>query len=403
MNRTEIVEAALRVWGDDHYRTTSLTQLAGELKVTKPALYRHFASKEALLKAMEAYFFNRYEEYIKPYIEKALNTRNMARGYRLIVRALTEFFIKNKYLFIFALIQVYGSKKPGERDEEMKKRGIDFARLRVLEGKKHRYPSYIQMVGSSVVFFAGYFHRFNCLPDRSSPEQNMKAFIAGIEKKIARGLDLKRVKINAMDFEKLEAMLPRTMLEEDNRILKAVAGAVAEAGPWNASMDMIARRSGLSKSSLYSHFKNKQDMLSRLFFTEIEYVINYVRESINKVSQPEDQLYLALLAIADYLRSRPEMLITMNWLRIRRIKIDLHIPPDFFSLFSEIPLGLKDEKTLTPNWKTHWIVFLIVNILMQAPAKNPAAAGRKAFSALPDTVFRTLFRFIGLGVEGGGA
>jgi AcrR family transcriptional regulator len=45
-------------------------------------------------------------------------------------------------------------------------------------------------------------------------------------------------------------------------------------------MEMVARRSGLSKSGLYAHFKNKQDMLNRFFITEFTRIANYAKAQI---------------------------------------------------------------------------------------------------------------------------
>ena len=48
MNKDDIISAAFRAWGREGYRKMSLTDVASELGVTKPALYRHFGDKERL-------------------------------------------------------------------------------------------------------------------------------------------------------------------------------------------------------------------------------------------------------------------------------------------------------------------------------------------------------------------
>ncbi|MDR1148380.1 MAG: TetR/AcrR family transcriptional regulator, partial [Spirochaetaceae bacterium] len=57
MTRTEIVQAAFKVWGDDYYHTMSLSTLSASLGVTKAALYHHFRSKEEILDTMYDTFF----------------------------------------------------------------------------------------------------------------------------------------------------------------------------------------------------------------------------------------------------------------------------------------------------------------------------------------------------------
>ena len=53
MNQEDILQAAFLVWGREAYKKMSLSDVAQELAVTKPALYRHFRNKEALLEAMK--------------------------------------------------------------------------------------------------------------------------------------------------------------------------------------------------------------------------------------------------------------------------------------------------------------------------------------------------------------
>lgn len=51
-NRDEILDAALIVFSEKGYEGALLRDIAASLGITKPALYKHFASKEALWNAM---------------------------------------------------------------------------------------------------------------------------------------------------------------------------------------------------------------------------------------------------------------------------------------------------------------------------------------------------------------
>ena len=51
--RGRIVDTALKEWGATHLNVTSLSVLAEELGITKPALYRYFRNKEELVAAVE--------------------------------------------------------------------------------------------------------------------------------------------------------------------------------------------------------------------------------------------------------------------------------------------------------------------------------------------------------------
>ena len=60
MTKADVIDAAFKAWGRGFYLNTSLSYVARELQVCKPALYRHFRNKQALLNAMIVYFFVRF-------------------------------------------------------------------------------------------------------------------------------------------------------------------------------------------------------------------------------------------------------------------------------------------------------------------------------------------------------
>ncbi|MDR3336710.1 MAG: TetR/AcrR family transcriptional regulator, partial [Treponema sp.] len=113
MTKQDIITAAFRVWGRELYQTMSLTQIAGELGVTKPALYRHFNNKQALLDAMYGYFFDDHAVCLKSDYEKALLAESPLEGHLIMARAIMRYYCKNMDTFIFSLIQVYGNREAG--------------------------------------------------------------------------------------------------------------------------------------------------------------------------------------------------------------------------------------------------------------------------------------------------
>ncbi|MDR1947904.1 MAG: TetR/AcrR family transcriptional regulator [Spirochaetaceae bacterium] len=254
------------------------------------------------------------------------------------------------------------------------------------------------MIIVTVTFGVAYFHRYSHTPGESPGEELIQDLIASLEGKIAGGLGFNKGLVDRIDYERLERRAAETVVEslEQDGLLRAVAGAVAEAGPWNASMDMVARRSGLSKSGLYAHFRNKQDMLRQLFMTEFQRMATHAEACVRGSSVPEEQFYLAIIGIAGYLRSRPEILIAVDWLRTRRLDLGLSVPPGIYKLFSDIRIpGTELSPAAGPlsEEMVQWILFLIVNTLMRRPADTE-------FAGVTNESFRILYRFVGLGVEG---
>jgi AcrR family transcriptional regulator len=170
----------------------------------------------------------------------------------------------------------------------------------------------------------------------------------------------------------------------------AVAEAVALAGPWNASMEMVAMLSGLSKSGLYAHFKSKGDMLSKLFTAEFGRIAELAVKYAGLSERREERLYLVLFSIAEYLRKRPDILIVLDWIRIQRLELDLSAPPDLYKFSEDLKFVFGPGENPQENFK--WILFLLIAVLMhmrQDRKKEPS-----------NESIRIIYRFITLGIEG---
>jgi AcrR family transcriptional regulator len=413
MTKADIIKTAFRVWGRTLYQSTSLSEIAQELGVSKSALYRHFESKQALLEAMYEQFFADYVAFIKPQYDKARLSRDRREQFFIIMRIVVEYYVRNRDTFIFCLIQVYGNQHLEQMVTFMIAQGLDMREFQYLEEGDTSYPSAMQLGTAALTFLVAYFHKHGYTGEEVPADEQVQEFITWVEQSITHGLGLHQQAIDALDFKELESRFDAWVLgfntdryhkdmqelekryerkkypkaKEDDSLLKAVASVVAEAGPWNASMDMVARRSGLSKSGLYSHFKNKQDMLRHFFMREFQRILVYAEGGLTLSAIPEEQLYLVILSIVDCLRSHPEILQTVDWLRTRPLNLTSE-PPQVLQIFSAIKF--KPEVLITEQ-TGHMIFFLIINILMRRPQGM-------AFSELPNRSIRILFRFIALGV-----
>jgi AcrR family transcriptional regulator len=418
MTREDIIKAAFRVWGRELYHSTSLTQLAGYLGVTKPALYRHFPNKEALMAGMDAWFFDDYTAFLKAGYERALAAEDPVESMMIMSRAIARYYYRDMDIFLFSLTRIYGTRDNRKMSTALAERGMDMGKLSC---QKLRYPAeddapypvLMQLVFATLLFWVAYYHkdRFEAEGEGSERPPEKIEVLAGdrlivpVEEKILSGLAFHKERIDTLNYGELEQRIASLVPGRfnDDGLYQAVAGAVSEAGPWDVSMDMVARRSGLSKSGLYSHFKNKKDMLRKFFITECERIIASAKAGILLASTPEEQLYLAIIAIADYLRARPEILLTLDHIKTRKLDLGISEPPRFYQAFAGINAApFNGEKPTFDSRKTEqiveWILFLIINTLMRCPDKGQDYRSR--FAAIENSSFRVLYRFIALGVHG---
>jgi hypothetical protein len=132
-----------------------------------------------------------------------------------------------------------------------------------------------------------------------------------------------------------------------------------------------------------------------MFITEFDRIVRHAELGRSLSAKPEEQFYLAIVAIANYLRSRPEILVAMDWMRTRRLDLDLLEPPRIYRIFAGIEMKGTGLAALDPTGETlaRWVLFLIVNTLMRRPKGS-------SFSDVPDACFRILYKFVALGIEG---
>ncbi|MCL2211379.1 MAG: TetR/AcrR family transcriptional regulator [Treponema sp.] len=392
MTKTEIINAAFRVWGRNFYRKTSLSQLACELKVSKPALYRHFLNKQALTAAMTERFLDDFSDVIRVDFENAMKADDADEGISIIVKGLSGFFARNVYAMIFSMINIYERNIDGhELLVQLKSRGVDFNTLTIVVNRKYKGDdAVIRLIFTTLTFLMSHYHRVKKTMYNPLSDEDIQRITSRINKTIKNGLGYSAGEAE-LDFDKLEKQVESTPLDtEIEPFFKAVAEAVAEAGPWEVSMEMVAKRLGLSKSSLYGHFKNRKDMLRRLFMSEFMRMIEFARKGIHSSSNNAEQLFLGIYSIAVYLRSRPEILIAMDWIRTRRL--DLGKPDkrlEIFRLFEDVDIetlrGASDEKKQRAS---HWILFLLINILTHPD------------NGMQNDNIRLLYKFITLGLGG---
>ncbi|MDR1307430.1 MAG: TetR/AcrR family transcriptional regulator [Treponema sp.] len=449
MTRDDVISAAFFVWGRELYKTTSLAKLADALGVSKPALYRHFPGKDALLKAMETRFYDDYAAEMKPVLEGAVGIACWQERIFVMARFITAYFARHFDYFIYSLTHIHYKKEEKHRffdDKEMQKRGIFFARL--IQGMQadREYPPVMFLAGTTSFFDMALFHKNqvghkNRFPltaaqqrellgkrlEYAPSEEDVQCFAEATVTRVRLGLCFDRELINSLPYEKLEALSVPEEPYSPDPLLKAVAEAMAEAGPYT-SMETVAKRSGLSKSGLYAHFKSKRDMFSRFFMSEFDHIVAIVSARSGLTEGRAERLYLALHTIAVYLRARPEILIALEWVRIQRLNLDLSVPAELYSLFEGFTIGdMAVEKS--PENTSQWILFLLVAVLMyrsefahgpefnpeQCLDREPACGGNcpeNGFSCFRDSEpggktgeftsrsLRKLFKFITLGMEG---
>jgi AcrR family transcriptional regulator len=113
--RRQILRAALKRFANGGYAATSVQQIVGDAKVSKPALYYHFRDKAGLFQALVNEAYDKEFELLR---EAAARARNIRGQLLEILSLLFEYFQENRELMRIALATLFAS--PGELPEKLR-------------------------------------------------------------------------------------------------------------------------------------------------------------------------------------------------------------------------------------------------------------------------------------------
>ncbi len=132
--RQHILQAALKLFADGGYAATSIQQIVDGAKVSKPALYYHFADKASLF---EALVDRANDERYQLMQEAARRGKTVAEKLVEVVAAVFGFAVRNRELMRLAFATAFAA--PGEMPQqslcrEKGRRNFEFIHSLIKEG-----------------------------------------------------------------------------------------------------------------------------------------------------------------------------------------------------------------------------------------------------------------------------
>ena len=310
--KKEIINTAFRVWNQNCYFSTSLNDIAGSLNITKQAIYRYFKSKKELIYAMEDQIISDYRENSAKII-KIIETLPMERAVEAYVMNQISFFRKHKEYLMF-LISIVRLKDNDTKEFQ----SILLKQNEFLQKKLSLPLSAVNYVLNIIVFYL-------LKGERESIEKLTDKICNIFENGFASELLTSPVNIDAI---LAETRIPVNEENENNRVLKAISEVVMEDGP-QASLGKIAKKAGMSKSSLYFYFKNKEEMIINTMHNETEKFVNYYYEKVSSYDEIGEQLFAHFVISASMTIERPKTVHMIHWFITRGMAENFSKPTDF--------------------------------------------------------------------------
>jgi len=336
--KDKIINYAFSVWGDHGFKKTSLSMLAGKLNLTKAALYRYFKNKDEILSTMKKLLKKEFTILSLNFITNTKN-KNIDEILFIYIDTYFSYFCNNYYQYLFYLYTFL--KYPDEINnyqDELYFKIIDIFKKSFSKEEtwfnNDDTDIIVRLIFSAGIFVINY-NIFN-INDKNNIKNKLKQrsqqIINDIYEIVKNGFGKEPAK--EINFENVEDKSSVKIKElKRDKIFDAIVSVIAKEGPWDTTISKIAEKMGISKSSLYFHFKNKKHMMSDLIFKEIKIKNDLLEKNILLFKNLYEKIYSIIVTSATHLVYDKKTLLFFEWIHTQLLnfkkiikKINLYDP-----------------------------------------------------------------------------
>lgn len=274
--RNAIIWATLRLQATHPFDPVTLEKVAGDVGISKTAIYHYFPSKEALLQAVRVSLDKQggtmWEHILKTGLDplEAFTSEMVARRESLFIYANRFMGFDPSPLFLTA--PVFGLKgEKGEREEFAFRAGIFFLLA------------------------------FDAIMKQNLTQEQVPDFVADVRRWYEKGL--------GVDFSFDQALWDASAVDpsslEDDRILDALDRLFASSGIRGVTMERLSRETGMAQSSFYYRFKNKEELVSETGKRELARFLTFLDGRLAFAKDKVDALHIIFGTTSSYYFARP--------------------------------------------------------------------------------------------------
>ena len=328
-----IIDTAFKVWGDNFFYNTSLSSLADALGMTKPALYRYFKNKDAILLAMKDDLIDKYQALLK----KSGPGRDLDALLVDYTENAVRFFAGSYHYYRFFVLKFINMKQD-----------INLL-FKEMIGEEENFlsPSLLMELGFSeieaqsisgfILSVGGFLLNQRLFSEKLFTEKEIDQMVKVIRFIVRYGLYGHSKRNSYTDYKAIEkkSVIDKNDVLPFNKIFTAVAEVIADKGIWDTTVDAIAEHLDMGKSSLYFYFDNKEQMIKDVVGSEKERFNELITHRISQFESFEEQLYCIFYVMSSYFLLKPSIFTIMNWLRYQFVNKPLKTADQKLEKFSE--------------------------------------------------------------------
>ncbi|HAZ96878.1 MAG TPA: hypothetical protein DCW73_06585, partial [Treponema sp.] len=289
--RDKIIQSAFSFYDMLFFERISLSKIAAKAGITKPAIYKHFKSREDLENAMKSLILSDIADTIK--------SCGKDKNEESILEKVIVLLCKKKSYFYFIL----SNSLEFSIDNflmEIEKHDIADLNLETIFdscGNVADIEVYkkILFVSATMIFFQG--ARDFILLNKKLPDsdENIQEYAEKLSKFIISGglgHDIKDT--DALRLSQLDLLCSKEIqsLKEPCKFFIAIGNVVRRVGFSKTTIEELAKELGLAKSSLYTNFSSKKEMFEALIKEECLNLFHVIKKNLLYAKNSAECVYI---------------------------------------------------------------------------------------------------------------
>ena len=382
-----ILDTAFSFLETPRFTSFSMNELAAKVGISKPAIYRHFTNKDALLDAMENLIVENLSDFLKE-----INSSNIENTKKSLGK-LVEYFVHNPTHINYLIAQMSSTPNYEERlFKKLYESNISFVKKgnenTYLENFRSDIAAFVKHVfsGMTIFFFVKVQEKLRKNSQISETPENfgdkiVNLLLSGLRGTTQKTDDLYPEPISAERQSELINLckIDQKTFPEENRIFTALANVIEKYKIPGVTVERIADELGMAKSSLYEYFDNKNQMIKSLVNKELQLLQTIIIENSTEAKTFAEYIIVLLASEMDYFSHRPSIIPICGWLLMGGENISEQNKENCESEGSVSPWEKRfPDRVISPDLGfpyypeviTGWIRCLPVAFLVEAKGKN---------------------------------
>ena len=314
--KEKIINATFSLLKTQFFSTISLSKIAKEVNISKTAIYRHFENKEALEIALKNKIFEDMLVLLRN-VDELYDSKDYDGCICSVLRFIRQYPEYLNYGF-------FSVSELGEDKELYQFRDAGIRIFNCFFDENHKikdfsfYLKALFVIVTMIDLMLSWFGSCDHCPDVKKIRLSYDEYEKYILKVIKEGLSFENPLLEPAQLGKIDSLCLESMkkLPPLDKKLVALGNVVLKVGFQNVTVEAIADELGMVKSSLYTWFSDKQQMIKSLVSPEINMMLGCIVENVNALQSPAEKLYAILKTETLYFNTRRKMLSACKWIQI---------------------------------------------------------------------------------------